>query len=1246
MPMNIFINEIHYDNVSTDVGEAIELAGLAGLDLFGWSLVLYNGANGLVYNTVSLTGIIPNQNNGFGTLSFSFPTNGIQNGSPDGIALVDNNNNVIQFLSYEGTFTALDGPANGLTSTDIGVSEDGNTPVGASLQLTGTGNTAEDFTWTVSNDDNFGDVNSGQSFTNNSIPNIQINEIRIDQPSADNDEYFELTGTPGTALNGLTYLVIGDGTGGSGVIEAVINLDGSSIDSNGFFVAAENTFTLGTADLITTLNFENSDNVTHLLVEGFTGSNGDDLDTNDDGVLDITPWITILDSVALLDSVGSGDLVYSDTTVGPDGSSVLGHVFRLPNGTGDFQIGAFDPVGGEDTPGTTNGGGTVTSTVIINEIDADQDSTDSAEFIELYDGGVGNTTLDGLVLVLYNGNGDTVYDAIDLDGFSTDTDGYFVVGSANVPNVDLIEFTTNGLQNGADAVALYQGNASDFPNGTAITTINLIDAIVYDTNDADDTGLLTLLNSGQPQVNEDANGSATTQSLQRIGNGSGGTRNTDTYQALTPTPGTANGGGINPPPPPNTLTRIYDIQGAGHISSFDGQTVITTGIVTAVDTNGFYLQDVTGDGNINTSDGIFVFTSSTPAVTIGDELNVQGTVTEFTPGGSSSGNLSITEIINPNITTLSTGNALPIATIIGSSGRIPPTQIIDNDNFATFDPQQDGIDFYESLEGMLVTVEDAMAISPTNRFSEIFVTTNQGTLATGLNSNGGLTISENDFNPERIQIDDLRDPNVIPDVTTGTLLGDVTGVVHYSFGNYEVLVDTTLNPVAETGVQQGETTNIVGSSDRLTVASYNVLNLDPNDGDGDTDVADGRFEAIAFDIVNNLQTPDIIGLQEVQDNDGSVNSNVTSASQTLQLLIDAIANAGGPQYQFIDNPFIGDDTNGGQPGGNIRTAYLYNPNRVNFVQGSLATTTDPNDQQTNSNNPFFASRLPLSADFTFNGETVTIVNNHFSSRGGSDPLFGTTQPPDIGGEQDRLNQAQSVKDFSDNILSNDPNSNVVVLGDLNGFQFESFQQTVLGSQLTNLTNTLDPAEAYTFIFEGNSQALDHIFVSDNLLNNVQYDAVHVNVEFADSQRASDHDPVVAGLFIPTSNNIINGTSGRDTLTGTSGNDVITGFQSRDIITTGNGSDRLVYTDVVDGGDIITDFSVGNDTFIFTELLESVSYNGSNAITDGYVQFSSRGSDTIIKFDPDGFIGGGRDRSFILVENVSATDLNNANNFVF
>jgi predicted extracellular nuclease len=158
----VFINEIHYDNAGTDAGEAIEIAGPAGTNLAGWSLVLYNGGNGAVYDTENLSGVIPNQQNGFGVLSF--PADGIQNGAPDGVALVNASNVVAQFLSYEGTFTAVGGPANGMTSVDIGVSENGSEPAGQSLRLSETGANYEDFTWNGPAASSFGSINAGQTF--------------------------------------------------------------------------------------------------------------------------------------------------------------------------------------------------------------------------------------------------------------------------------------------------------------------------------------------------------------------------------------------------------------------------------------------------------------------------------------------------------------------------------------------------------------------------------------------------------------------------------------------------------------------------------------------------------------------------------------------------------------------------------------------------------------------------------------------------------------------------------------------------------------------------------------------------------------------------------------------------------------------------------------------------------------------------------------------------------------------------
>ncbi|MCP5520835.1 MAG: PEP-CTERM sorting domain-containing protein [Verrucomicrobiales bacterium] len=192
-----------------------------------------------------------------------------------------------------------------------------------------------------------------------------LNEIRLDQTGADNDEYFEIFSSDyeNDSLADVVLLVIGDGTGGSGVIESVTSLDGQTLTSP-WFLVAESTFTMGTPSLSlpagdNPLNFENSDNVTYVLVRDFTGANGDDLDTNDDGVLDSMPWSVTLDAVAILETTEtpptSTEWAYPGlgSSVGPDGDFVPGHIYRSPDG-GDWQIGQFDPVGGQDTPGAAN----------------------------------------------------------------------------------------------------------------------------------------------------------------------------------------------------------------------------------------------------------------------------------------------------------------------------------------------------------------------------------------------------------------------------------------------------------------------------------------------------------------------------------------------------------------------------------------------------------------------------------------------------------------------------------------------------------------------------------------------------------------------------------------------------------------------------------------------------------------------------------------------------------------------------
>lgn len=168
-PTTIFINEFHYDNKGVDTGERVEIAGPAGTGLDNWLLLLYNGATGEQYKSIMLAGTFTDQWGGLGFLVFDTP--GLQNGAPDGMALVDASGKVVQFLSYEGAFTAKNGGASGLTSTNIGVRESNDsTPEGWSLQLEGTGTTYSDFRWSGPKASTFGAANFDQTLSPVPLP--------------------------------------------------------------------------------------------------------------------------------------------------------------------------------------------------------------------------------------------------------------------------------------------------------------------------------------------------------------------------------------------------------------------------------------------------------------------------------------------------------------------------------------------------------------------------------------------------------------------------------------------------------------------------------------------------------------------------------------------------------------------------------------------------------------------------------------------------------------------------------------------------------------------------------------------------------------------------------------------------------------------------------------------------------------------------------------------------------------------
>ncbi len=583
------------------------------------------------------------------------------------------------------------------------------------------------------------------------------------------------------------------------------------------------------------------------------------------------------------------------------------------------------------------------------------------------------------------------------------------------------------------------------------------------------------------------------------------------------------------------FVRIYEIQGAGHISPFAGDVVTTTGIVTAIAFNGYYVQDRFGDGNDATSDGIFVFQFGNIPV-VGDEVELTDRVSEFIPGGAGTGNLSITQLSFPSITVLSVGNDLPDPVVIGRSGRVPPNvDVISDDELPVnlqdvagqFDPANDGIDFYESLEGMLVTVEDPVAVSATRTFnpfsSEMFTLANNGldiAPSDARTARGGINLqpdpdNRGDQNPERVQIqfDGTLYPSSVPAITVGDRLSNVTGVVGYSFGNFEVnaIEEVTVTP-SGLGL---ETTELNGSRDTYTVASYNVLNLDPLSGD------DQQRATLASHIVNNLGSPDVVALQEIQDNNGTTNDGTTDATLTLQALVDAIESEGGPIYAFFDVAPV-DGTSGGVPGGNIRNAFLYNPAWIDLVSFVSLTPTELTLAGVSNPDAFAGTRNPLVGVFEFDGDEFTVINNHLTSRFGSTPIFGGPQPFVQAGEDAREAQVQALNDYVDILLEEDDDRAIIVLGDLNTFEFTNdIAEILTGASgdddddddrvLTNLIDRLDDDNVYTFNFEGNSQVLDHFLVSEELEDSTVLDIVHVNVDFprVSPDFGSDHEPLLA-----------------------------------------------------------------------------------------------------------------------------------------
>lgn len=569
---------------------------------------------------------------------------------------------------------------------------------------------------------------------------------------------------------------------------------------------------------------------------------------------------------------------------------------------------------------------------------------------------------------------------------------------------------------------------------------------------------------------------------------------------------------------------VAELQGSGHISPFaDQQVQDIRGVVTAQAARGpgFWLQ-TSGDGDDSTSDALFV--QAEEAAAAGASVIVDGRMQEngFPPG------LTVTTL---EATRVEIGPAarLPEPVTLGEAGRQMPSAHIDDDGLESYQPSQDTIDFLESLEGMRVAIPDPVVIGPTTRFGEFAVLANGGLGSAPRSTAGGLVTTAEDLHPERLLIVTRAGPEG-PRVSVGDrFAGPIVGILNYAFGTFRILAEDL--PAIVPGGLSPASTSLKSGPDDLIVASYNVENLSARS-------VEAKFQRIAETIVSGLNSPDIVAVQEVQDDTGPEDDGTTAAVETFGKLRQAILAAGGPPYDFCQVDPKG-NADGGQPGANIRVGFLYRSDRVSFTprhgpdagraaellvdeEGVFVT---PNPGRIGPNHPAFAPdpngayagvRKPLVAEFVFNGRRLFFVNLHLRSKRGDAPLFGSVQPPTRPSENLRIGEADVIRDFLDDLLELDTDASVVVLGDFNEHPYREPVRALAGTQFVNLIERVPQDERYTYIFRGNSQVLDNVLISPSLTAEAmpRAEIVHLNADFPDGSRAADHDPVLLLLSFP------------------------------------------------------------------------------------------------------------------------------------
>ena len=590
---------------------------------------------------------------------------------------------------------------------------------------------------------------------------------------------------------------------------------------------------------------------------------------------------------------------------------------------------------------------------------------------------------------------------------------------------------------------------------------------------------------------------------------------------VTPAAATASAAQVTAP---KEVKNIGEVQGESHESPLVGKEVIINNVVvTKTDKTGFYVQDKVSDNNPRTSDAVYVVSKDKDKdkdkVAPGDLLKVQGTVKEgymeeysVKPGQTfkkPAGSLTVTQIINATITKLGKAD-LPKALNISEK---MPKDVVDNTP-TKYNPETEALDYWESLEGMLVEVTKPKVTGPQYK-GDIYVLPGDYK-GQKLNNIGGVNLRPGVQNTE-----------VLP-VTVGNEFvakakdyfnENISGVVTYRNKTYKI--DPSTVPTLQDGGLKREVSKIYPAEDKLTIASYNIENFSANNN-GHDETPEEKVDKIANSFIKEIHSPDIITLIEVQDNNGGVNDGTVDGVKSGEKLAQRIKSLGGPDYKYTEIAPV-DGKDGGKPGANIRVAYLYNPKRVTligkekggseeaarFVNGHL----EKNPARIDPTSVHFEKvRKSLAAEFEFKGERIVVIANHLKSKLGDDAIYGSNQPSVENTKAKRIEEAKILNAFIKEGLHQNPNLKFVLTGDFNDFEFSDSVKTIVGNELVNLMAEHEQGDRYSYFYRGSNQSLDNILISKNIKDKVVFSPVHINASFMEEHgRASDHDPVVVQI---------------------------------------------------------------------------------------------------------------------------------------